>query len=200
MRVGIFGGTFDPIHIGHLIMADQAREGAELDEVWFVPAQVPPHKLQGPVALPEQRIAMVEKAIDDHPHFRVSGLEMERKGPSYTVDTVTTLTTTYPKDQFFLIMGGDMVMNLPQWHRVEEIMEQVGVVGLGRPDTQLDWRALPQMIRDRLILIDQGVKIDLSSTYIREQMAQGGSIRYLVPECVRLFIKENQIYEPQPVD
>ncbi|OYD07615.1 nicotinate-nucleotide adenylyltransferase [Paludifilum halophilum] len=195
MKIGIFGGSFDPVHIGHLVMADQAREALGLDEVWFVPASSPPHKSGGTKASPEHRVAMVERAIDGFSPFRLSRAEIERPGLSYTADTVQTFTERYPDDRFYLIVGADMVLDLPRWHRIEQIVKSVRVVGLMRPGVSLEDEGLPDWLRDRLILVTEGAKVELSSTYIRNKAAAGESIRFLVPEPVRLYMKEHRIYE-----
>lgn len=192
MRIGIFGGTFDPIHIGHLLVAEQAREAVGLDEVWFVPNASPPHK-DSPVSAAQHRVRMVELAIDDHPCFRLSRVELDRPGPSYTVDTVKDLKNAHPLTHFFLIVGGDMVNDLPRWYKIEEILQVVRIVGLQRPGVTVG--NLPSYITNRLILVKDAVTVDLSSTEIRKRAAVGKSIRYLVPEKVRRYIEENRLYE-----
>jgi nicotinate-nucleotide adenylyltransferase len=192
MRIGIFGGTFDPIHMGHLMVAEQAREAAGLDEVWFIPAGKPPHK-GTPASPPHHRVRKVELAIADHPHFRLSRVELTRPGPSYTVDTVKDLKKAHPKEHFFLIVGGDMVNDLPRWCKIEEILQAVQVIGHLRPGVATG--DLPPRIAERLILLEGVVTIDLSSSEIRKRVADGKSIRYLVPEKVRRYIEENRLYE-----
>ncbi|SFS69562.1 nicotinate-nucleotide adenylyltransferase [Marininema halotolerans] len=192
-RIGIFGGTFDPIHIGHLIMAEQARVAEDLEEIWFVPANIPPHK-QGPMVDAKHRLAMVEKAVMDHPFFFVSRVEFNRDGPSYTVDTLISLGDTYPNDEFYLIMGADMVLHLSKWHRVEEILNRVSIIGLLRPGYALDQRQLSSNIKNRLTLVNEGVKVDISSSHLRERLIQGKSVRYLIPDSVRLYLEENHLY------
>ncbi|MFD1435787.1 nicotinate-nucleotide adenylyltransferase [Kroppenstedtia eburnea] len=193
-KIGIYGGTFDPIHIGHLIMAEQARQAAGLEEVRFVLAPTPPHK-QGVSASAEDRFAMVERAVEDHPSFRVSRVEMDRSGPSYTADTVRLLCREEPDTRFFLIVGADMVLDLPRWVRIEEILASVEVIGLMRPGVKLDMGRIPDHIKDRVTWVREGVSMNLSSTWIRERVAAGGSVRYLVPEPVRQYMEEHRLYE-----
>ncbi|SDW99257.1 nicotinate-nucleotide adenylyltransferase [Marininema mesophilum] len=195
MKIGIFGGTFDPIHMGHLIMAEQARFAEELDEIWFIPAKTPPHK-KGPHMDATHRLAMVERAVADHPSFCASRIELDRKGPSYTVDTMIFLGKMYPQHQFYLIMGADMVLHLPKWHRIKEILERVSVIGLLRPGYSLDEKELSPEVRRRLTLVSKGVKVDISSTNLRNRLIRGDSVRYLIPESVRLYMEENQLYGP----
>ncbi|MDA8352961.1 MAG: nicotinate-nucleotide adenylyltransferase [Firmicutes bacterium] len=193
-RIGIYGGSFDPIHIGHLIMAEQARQAAGLDEVWFIPASNPPHK-EGSVASSQDRLAMVERAVAENPYFRVSRVEMEREGPSYTVDTLRQLVRRHQDTQFYLVVGADMVLDLPHWYNIEEITETAEIIGLVRPGVDVDTNRIPEHIKKRLTLVDEGVQVDLSSTWIRERAAEGGTFRYLVPEPVRQYMEAHRLYE-----
>ncbi len=147
MKVGIFGGTFDPIHFGHLLLAEQAREAASLHEIWFIPAGEPPHKQGKPVTPAMERKKMVELAIEGHPQFKVNPIELMRSGPSYTVDTIMELKKQNPHVEFFLLVGADMVKNLPKWYKIKEIIQNVQVIGLGRPG--FDHDALPEYIEER---------------------------------------------------
>ncbi|GEN51999.1 nicotinate-nucleotide adenylyltransferase [Halobacillus faecis] len=185
-KVGILGGTFDPLHQGHLIMGEFSREAMDLDEVWFMPSYIPPHK-QESTTNPETRLAMVQTAIREHPQFRICDVELVRKGTSFTVDTMTDLVDQYPDHQFFFIIGGDMVEHLPKWHRVEDLSEMVQFIGVERPgygwndDIPVHFVDIPS--------------IDVSSTMIRKRISQGKSVRYLLPEVVDSFIKEHHLYE-----
>lgn len=192
MKIGIFGGTFDPIHIGHLMVAEQARVEVGLDEVWFVPAASPPHKRDRVITEVAHRVAMVEGAIRDHPSFRCSRIELTSSGPSYTVHTVRRLQECYPQHDFFLIVGGDMVKDLPSWYKIEEILQRIRVIGCVRPGNSFE--EIPTWISERLIPITEGIEINLSSTWIREQVRKGASIRYFVPESVRQYIEEKKLY------
>ncbi|USG63916.1 nicotinate-nucleotide adenylyltransferase [Brevibacillus ruminantium] len=188
-QIGIMGGTFDPIHLGHLLAAEQAREQAGLDEVWFMPTHIPPHKWRVELTEASQRLRMVELSVADHPAFRAHDLELHREGPSYTYDTVRTLLQTHPDCQFSFIIGGDMVQILPQWHRIDELVQMVRFIGLARPGTKLENSSYAG-----LVTFVEMPAWDLSSTLIREKVAQGKSIRYLVHPEVDRYIKERGLY------
>ncbi|MFS0554547.1 nicotinate-nucleotide adenylyltransferase [Brevibacillus sp. 179-C9.3 HS] len=188
-QVGIMGGTFDPIHCGHLLAAEQAREQAGLDEVWFMPTHVPPHKKRESLTLAHHRLQMVQLAVSDHEAFRVTDVEFTREGPSYTYDTMVQLIRQFPDCRFSFIMGGDMVKILPKWYQYQELIHMVRFIGLARPGTELDRES-----SENVTLVEMPVW-DISSTMIREKAAAGKSIRYLVPDAVECYIKENRFYE-----
>lgn len=183
------GGTFDPIHCGHLLAAEQAREQAALDEVWFMPTNVPPHKSRDNLTLAEHRLQMVQLAVSDHEAFRVTDVEFTREGPSYTYDTMVQLIRQFPDCRFSFIMGGDMVKILPKWYQYQELIHMVRFIGLARPGTELD-----RDTSENVMFVEMPVW-DISSTMIREKAASGKSIRYLVPDAVERYIKENRFYE-----
>ncbi|MFD2671608.1 nicotinate-nucleotide adenylyltransferase [Marinicrinis sediminis] len=193
MRVGIMGGTFDPIHMGHLIAAEQVRDEHKLEEIWFLPAHVPPHKEQA-LAADWQRCEMVAQAIAGHPAFRLSTLELDRTGVSYTVNTARELANRFPEHTFHFIIGADMVNDLPKWYQIEEIVQHLSFIGLTRAG--VPWRAdaLPDWLKAHVV---QGEMphIGLSSTQIRERCRNRQSIRYLVPAEVERYIKESRLYE-----
>ena len=192
-RTGLMGGTFDPIHIGHLLAAEAAREAASLDEVWFVPSPVPPHKPQ-PGASGEHRRAMVERAIGGHPAFRIEDMELARGGVSYTFDTVAALQKEHPDRSFCWIVGTDMMNDLPNWHRIEELAERISFVCLGRQGEESEERNLPEYLRKRLIPASMP-PIGISSTEIRRRVKAGRTIRYQVPEAVREYLERWRLYE-----
>ncbi|PYI51897.1 nicotinate-nucleotide adenylyltransferase [Paenibacillus flagellatus] len=194
MKVGIMGGTFDPIHQGHLLAAERAREEAGLDEVWFMPSNTPPHKPNAPKATAEQRLAMVKAAIAGNPFFRAEEFEIVRGGTSYTVDTMRELKEREPEVAFHYIIGADMVQYLPNWARIEELVKMVTFVGLARPGYPSDVGLLPPSIRDSVLSASMP-QVDVSSTMIRHLRAAGRSIRYLVPDPVLSYIEENRLYE-----
>ncbi|MDF2814309.1 MAG: nicotinate-nucleotide adenylyltransferase [Paenibacillus sp.] len=194
MKIGIMGGTFDPIHIGHLLAAERAREEAGLDEVWFMPAYTPPHKPNPPKAAPEQRLEMLKLAIADHPHFRAEDMEMVREGTSYTVDTVDQLCRRHPNVRFCYIIGADMVQYLPHWVRIEDILQKISFIGLQRPGYSIDMSHLPDFIH-RGVQVAPMPQIELSSTDIRKRCLSGRSVRYMVHEAVYAYIKERRLYE-----
>ncbi|SFJ10303.1 nicotinate-nucleotide adenylyltransferase [Thermoflavimicrobium dichotomicum] len=193
MRVGIMGGTFDPIHIGHLLVAEQAREAVGLDQVLFTPAAFPPHKQDKKITPVEHRLRMVQLAIEDHPYFHLSDIELYLPSPSYTVRTLESLRKAEPHAQFYVIIGADMVNDLPNWYKIERILEVSQIVGIRRPDIQIEH--LPSWIEERVIWVTDSVELNLSSTYIRERLARGMSIRYLVPDSVYQYIKGYRLYE-----
>lgn len=192
-RTGLMGGTFDPIHEGHLLAAEAAREAAGLDEVWFIPTNVPPHKPQ-PGADAQARLEMVKLAIADHPAFRAEEAELARGGVSYTADTVAALRERYPEHSFYWIVGTDMMNDLPHWHRIEELAAQVRFVCLRRQGEESEESALPAFLRERLLHAPMP-PIGISSTDIRDRLREGRSIRYQVPEAVRHYIERNGLYE-----
>jgi nicotinate-nucleotide adenylyltransferase len=193
MKVGIMGGTFDPVHTGHLIAAQFACEQAELDEVWFMPTNVSPHKEQGPKASPEQRWEMVCLATQGHPRFRPFDMELQKGGISYSIDTVNELLKQYPGIHFYYIIGADMVQFLPKWYKVDELVKLITFIGLQRPGYTLDMSLLPEPVRQAVILAEMPL-IELSSTLIRKRQAEHKSIRYLVPDRVCDYIEVSGIY------
>ncbi|WP_028549176.1 nicotinate-nucleotide adenylyltransferase [Paenibacillus sp. UNC451MF] len=193
MKVGIMGGTFDPIHIGHLIAAQCAFEQSELDEVWFMPTNVPPHKQQAPGATPEQRWEMVCRAVDGHPYFRPIDIELQKGGVSYSIDTVKLLKQQYNGIHFSYIIGADMVQYLPKWYKFDELVQLISFIGLQRPGYELDVEQLPEQVKQAVSIASMPL-MELSSTYIRERVAAGKSIRYMVPDHVHDYIEESGIY------
>lgn len=194
MKVGIMGGTFDPIHQGHLLAAERAREEVGLDEVWFMPANTPPHKRNAPKASVEQRVEMVNAAIEHNRHFRVELMEIQRGGTSYTIDTVRELKRHYPDIAFYYIIGADMVQYLPNWAKIDELVKLITFIGLGRPGYTSDTGLLPASIRGSVVTASMP-QVDISSTMIRNLRQAGRSVRYLVPEPVLSYIEVNRLYE-----
>ena len=194
MKIGIMGGTFDPIHMGHLVAAESARVGGGLDEVWFMPSSVPPHKSHQPRATALQRWEMVCRAVEGNPHFRATDIEIQKGGMSYSIDTVALLQERHPSAQFVYLIGADMVQYLPKWHRIEELAQRICFIGLARPGYPVSLEELPAYLHDRIASVPMPL-LDLSSTAIREERRLGGSIRYRVPEAVFHYIEGNQLYE-----
>lgn len=197
-RIGIFGGTFDPIHYGHLAIAEDARSALNLDRVLFVPTARQPFKGDRMVAPAAQRLAMVEHACVDNLAFEPSAIELERPGISYTVTTLETLAQRLLGDLFF-ILGADALRDLPRWYQVEHMLTLARFVAIGRPDVAVDQhelgRALP-MLADRLIVLD-GPQINLSSTELRQRIAQRRSVRYLMPDSVIDYIEQRSLYREE---
>lgn len=194
MQIGIMGGTFDPIHLGHLMSAELAREACGLDQVWFMPSYVPPHKQPGPKATPEERLQMVQLAVEGNPAFKVTDVEIRKADTSYTIETMELLLAQHPGVKFSYIIGADMVMYLPKWFRIHDLVRQIGFIGLARPGYVLELEQLPDQIRGGVTIVPT-FQMELSSTAIRNRRHAGQSTRYMVPEPVRLYMEERGLYE-----
>lgn len=198
MKLGVFGGTFDPVHMGHLVVAEEAREQLGLDEVLFVPAGKPWFKSEMPVTDAKHRLAMVQLAIASNPAFYPSDVEMSRSGPSYTVDTLELLHEKLSDDtQLYVVLGADALSELERWNRPQRILELANVVGVTRPSHRsVDLGQLGASLGnagDKLKLLE-GPLIEVSGTEIRRRVHEGRSIRYLVPESVEGYIREHELY------
>ena len=183
LRIGLYGGSFDPIHHGHLILARQALEELSLDKVIFVPAAESPFKANHTTASAQDRTTMVQLAVQRETTFSVDPLEIERKAPSYTIDTARTYRARYPHDAIFFLVGEDHLPALPTWNEFSELDRLVQFAILSRSDEPLE--VTYPVIRRR---------IDLSSTEIRNRVANGLSISYLVPEVVLQYIEQKNLY------
>jgi nicotinate-nucleotide adenylyltransferase len=200
MRLGIFGGTFDPIHLGHLILAENCREACRLDRVLFIPAGQPPHKADRQITLGRARLEMVELAIAGHAAFAVSSIELDRDGPSYSADTLAALAREYPGADLFFLIGSDSLADLPMWYQPARIAELATIVvatrpGIARPDLS----PLRGILKpDAIERIDQHVVqiplIQISSSMIRARVAAGQSIRFLVPRAVECYIETHGLH------
>jgi nicotinate-nucleotide adenylyltransferase len=196
-RIGIIGGTFDPIHIGHLVIAEEALTELQLEKVIFIPAGNPPHKPNEPITDAAYRLAMTKLAISGNPAFEVSTIEMERKGPSYTVDTIEELRATFGEDvDLFFIMGVDSVLEIPTWHQPGRILSMCIVAAATRPgcNESKARQVLPVDFLDRIVFL-RTPGVDISSTELRNRIALGKSIRYLVPHSVEDYIHNNKLYK-----
>ncbi len=193
MTAAIFGGTFDPVHLGHLIVAEHAADTADLAQVLFVPAGRPPHKAGKALAPGADRLAMVELAVAGNPRFAVSRVELERASePSFTIDTVRRMKAEGVRD-VALILGADSLVELSTWREPEALVAECRVLVVERPGWELE-RA-PAHLRARVTGISTP-RIDISSSAIRARIAAGLSIRYLVPEPVREYILAHRLYRP----
>ncbi|WP_169083510.1 nicotinate-nucleotide adenylyltransferase [Paenibacillus sp. PL91] len=188
------GGTFDPIHIGHLIAAETAREQCGLHEVWFIPSYGPPLKANEPGVSGQRRFEMVCGAIESNASFRALDIELLRGGVSYSYDTVMELRRLYPSDSFCYIIGSDRVNDLPQWYQIEQLAAQITFIGLERPGEPIAIDALPGFLKERMTLI-QMPGIDISSTAIRSMANAGQSVQYLVPDSVNSYMRRYNLYE-----
>tara|TARA_R110002111_G_scaffold247140_2_gene310031 strand:- start:27272 stop:27874 length:603 start_codon:yes stop_codon:yes gene_type:complete len=198
MRIGIFGGTFDPVHNAHLLLAEQCREQCELDEVWFIPAGSPPHKESAGITAGKVRREMLDFAVAGHPAFVIKDLELHREGPSYTVETLHQLKATHPDDEFFFIVGADSVRDLHTWREPEAILEMVTVIGVNRPNISLpDLSELTHKFGETVlskILWVTMPGIDISSTDIRNRIREKKSVRFMTPRAVEVYIHNNRLY------
>jgi nicotinate-nucleotide adenylyltransferase len=196
-RAGIFGGTFDPIHVGHLVIAEQVADVLGLELVLFVPGGIPPHKAAGSVqATPQERLAMVEAATRSNPLFRVDRLEVDADGPMYSVDTTMSLKERYPAEEWYFISGADAVAELLTWKEPDRLLEEAVMVAATRPGYDLS--ALDHLAEElenfgRILPVECS-RIDISSTEIRARRLRGRTIRYMVPEPVHEIIEERGIY------
>lgn len=190
----MFGGTFNPPHLGHLLCAQAAADALELDQVLFVPTGRPPHKQIADEPGAEVRAALVAAAIAGDPRFAVSNVEVERAGPSYTADTLRALSSEVPGAELFLVMGGDMALSFHSWHQPEEIIKLATLAVVERDDIDDDAirRALAGL-RVRTAFFSM-VRCDISSTLVRSRASGGASLRYLVPDAVADLIEVEQLY------
>lgn len=185
-QIGILGGTFNPIHNGHLIMAQAVGEQLGLDRVYFMPDNLPPHIDPKGAIDPKKRVSMVAAAIHDNPLFALELIEIRRGGVSYTLDTMRALKKAHPNTDYFFIVGADEVNYLPKWHDIDELCKLVTFVGVKR-------RGYAPTSKYPIVWVDAPL-IDISSSRIRERVAAGRSIRYLVPDAVRAYIKKEGLY------
>jgi nicotinate-nucleotide adenylyltransferase len=197
VRVGVLGGTFDPVHWGHLLLAEQARDQLSLDRVLFVPAGLPWRKLQRPLSPVGQRVEMVRLALEGTP-FELSLLEAERPGPSYTADTLEQLRAMLPAAELYFVMGHDALLDLPEWHRPQEILRLATLAVALRPDRSGE-EALAQVarrlpgVRERVVWLAMPL-VGISGSDIRQRVREGRSIRYLVPPAVEDYIHRHRLY------
>ncbi|HEU4754776.1 MAG TPA: nicotinate-nucleotide adenylyltransferase [Armatimonadota bacterium] len=196
--IGLMGGTLDPVHYGHLLIAEQAREQYDLERVVWLPAGDPPHKEGEQRATQEHRYAMAVLATASNPHFYVSRLELEREGPSYTIYTLEHFQREYPGAELFFITGADTALDLLTWHRHAEVVRACRFLAAPRPGFDLSrlGEVLPPEYVSRILPLRAPV-VDISSTEIRARVRQGESIRYLVPEAVEAYIHKHGLYTGQ---
>lgn len=184
-KVGILGGTFDPPHNGHLMIAQEVLSTLNLAEVWFMPTNIPPHKADAK-SRGEDRLEMIQRAIGDNECFKLQPIEFERPGPSYTYDTIAVLKERYPDIEIYFIIGADMVQYLPKWYRIDDLMCEVHFVGVKRPNYTIDSKyeifevEIPQF--------------DISSSELRYRFNTKQNTRYFLPNAVRKYIEEKNLY------
>lgn len=186
-KVGILGGTFDPPHIGHAILAQEVLTALGLDEVRFMPNNTPPHKKKTESVLNEQRVDMLRLTIDGHPKFSIEMFEVERSGTSYTYETMKALKEREPETEFHFIIGSDMIEYLPKWHEVDKLVKLVKFVGVMRPGYNGETHYPVELL--------DTPQVYLSSSLIRHKVKTGAGITYLVLPAVEQYIKEHSLYE-----
>jgi nicotinate-nucleotide adenylyltransferase len=182
-KIGIYGGTFDPVHHAHLILAREAAEKFKLAKVILVPAAISPHKA-APLASQSARLQMLRAAVDGESLFEIDECELQRPPPSYTVDTIECLRPKYPKSELFLLLGDDNLAGLPSWRRFEELREMVKFIVLPRAKNE---------VKHEYLRVNR--RIDIASTGIRARVRAGESIRYLVPTAVEKIVREQRLYQ-----
>jgi nicotinate-nucleotide adenylyltransferase len=199
-RIGLIGGTFNPLHIGHLLLAQSAVETHDLAKVLFIPCGLPPHKNPVGLAAAGHRLAMLQAAIEDDLWFEATDIEIQRGGPSFAVDTVAELHALYPAAELHFIIGADTLTELHQWKNIYSLLALCRFVTFARPGFDLD-RLRPDDLRlqapwaERLLRnVTVGRRIDVSSSDIRHRLAEGMSIRYLVPRAVEMYVAEHGLY------
>jgi nicotinate-nucleotide adenylyltransferase len=198
MKVGILGGTFDPIHLGHLLMAESARETLDLRQVLFVPAGDPPHKQELPITPACHRQAMVELALAHNPYFQLCSVDLDRSGPHYSTETVQLIQKRHdlPPELCYFIIGSDSLQDLPTWHRPTELIKICHLAVARRPGASPDLTSLEASLpglNDQLTWVEMPL-VGISASDIRARVRAGQSIRYHVPDEVRKYIQEHQLY------
>ena len=198
MNIGVLGGTFDPVHNGHIIVAEEVKNRLNLVEVIFVPTGQPWLKAAVPVTPAEHRLQMLSLALADIPYFKLSTIEVERAGPSYTFDTMLELREKLgSEDEFFFILGWDKLYELPQWREPSRLIKACYLVAVPRPGCSRpklkNLESTVPGISQRVMLLDKP-KIEISASEIRERVVQGLSVRHLVPESVNRYIKKHRLY------
>jgi nicotinate-nucleotide adenylyltransferase len=201
MRLGLFGGSFDPVHYGHLLLAECCREQCRLDRVCFLPAASPPHKKGRTLSSPEDRVAMLRLAIAGHESFEISLHELDRGGTSYTVDTLRHFRESQPDDELFLLVGADMLHDLPNWREAAEVCRLALPVAVRRPGSDkpdfacMESIATAERIDEMQAHEAEMPEMGLSSTELRRRAAAGQSLRFQTPRAVEEFIREHQLYQ-----
>lgn len=202
MKTGIYGGTFNPIHNGHLHIVEEFRRGLGLDRVLLIPTRVPPHKAAPDLASAGERFAMCRLAAQGKPWLELSDIEMRREGKSYTAETLEELSALYPQDRFYLLMGEDMFLTLGRWYRPETIFSLASVCTTPRSPDGLD--ALRQKALEYTgqfqarCFLEHIPYLPISSTQVRQVAAAGESLAHLVPSPVAWYIREKGLYPPEP--
>lgn len=190
-KVGIFGGTFDPIHTGHLIMAQDAAEFARLDKILVMPSATPPLRDNAPIASGRDRLEMVKRAVAGNPCFEASALDLEANGMSYSIQVVEKIVARHPDDELFWILGADQIAQLDKWHRIDELSKYVKFIALKRPGYSLDSSTTPSSCR---IDFAPTHEFDISASEIRKRLQSGLNVKYFLPPEVFEYIKAGSLY------
>lgn len=193
MKIAVMGGTFDPIHYGHLVSAEEVRDCKNFDQILFIPSARPPHKERPNISEPEHRYKMTVLATEDNPYFQVSRIEIDRKGDSYAIDTVKELKEKYNLSQIWWIIGADSLIEFHIWKCHEKLLEICNFIATTRPNYSLD--DVPDDLIDKVDLFEI-TDIAISSTQIRKRIRKNRSIKYLVPKKVEEYIYKNNLYLP----
>lgn len=191
-RIGVLGGTFNPVHLGHLLIAQDALEAARLDRVLFIPTATPPHKQSDQLASARERLQMLRLAVRDNPRFGVDDLEIRRGGPSYSVDTLTELRRRQPGTTFVFIIGSDSLAELEQWKEIGRLARLCSFITVIRPGVRLRPPPARLGVRNQVVT---GHLCDIASTDLRQRIADGKSLRYLVPAPVVRYIQRQKLYQ-----
>jgi nicotinate-nucleotide adenylyltransferase len=191
VKVGVFGGTFDPVHWGHLVLAEEARAAAGLDLVLFVPSALPPHKQDRRLTAFAHRLAMLRAALDGLPGFAISDIESDESRPHYSLDTLSRLEAARPGDALSFVIGSDSLLELPGWRNPEEIVRRWPLVVLARPGAPVT--AADPALTARMTVVD-GVQVSVSSTLVRKRLAGGAPVRFLVPEAALAYARTHGLY------
>ncbi len=195
-RIGVMGGTFDPVHLGHLVLAESAREQLALRRVFWVPAGDPWRKANRSVTTAARRRTMVELAIAENSAFRLCPLEIDKDGPSYSVDTLEELSRQHPRDELYFLLGLDALQDLPKWHDPDRLIELAVVAVAPRGEERLSKRELDRLLPrlSRRVVWVKMAQVDITATKLRERAAGGQSLRYLVPDAVATYIRRWRLY------
>ncbi|MFK7846607.1 MAG: nicotinate (nicotinamide) nucleotide adenylyltransferase [Rhodothermales bacterium] len=194
MKIGIYGGSFNPPHIAHLVVAESIRDQFGLDQILWIPGYIPPHKTHLRLADASHRMAMTRLAIARNPFFDVSAIEIERKGTSFTIDTVSTLVETYPENEYYLVIGEDSLLDFMTWHKPASIVEKVELLVYRRPGREKESAEASTLFPNRIHLADAPL-LGISSASIRIAVKEKRSIRHLVPDDVYDYIVQHALYQ-----
>ncbi|PID80191.1 MAG: nicotinic acid mononucleotide adenylyltransferase [Clostridiales bacterium] len=199
MKIGIMGGTFDPIHLGHLFLAQEVMGAYHLDKVIFVPSKIGPHKMNSVKTTPDVRYEMVKCAIADNQHFDVSDIEIKRQGISYTIDTVRAFKRKYKSDSGYFITGADAIVGIETWREYKTLLKDINFIAATRPslkdeDLKAEINRLNDTYDVEIQMMDM-LNLEISSSDIRRRCKAGRPIKYLVPDCVEKIIMERRLYD-----